>query len=63
MFLPGSLVCRSGRVWAFRDYALSEIFDIYFTSVLGIPPMWTVLAFGLLIPAAAAIRRSLHFGA
>jgi sulfoxide reductase heme-binding subunit YedZ len=50
-------------IWAFRDYALSEIFDIYFTSVLGIPPMWTVLALGLLIAAAVAVQRALQSGA
>jgi methionine sulfoxide reductase heme-binding subunit len=47
-------------IWAFRDYALQEIFDIYFTSVLGIPPMWTVLALGLLIAAAAAVQRAVR---
>jgi methionine sulfoxide reductase heme-binding subunit len=45
-----------GCIWAFRDYALQEIFDIYFTTIIGIPPMWTVLVLGLLIAAAAAIR-------
>jgi sulfoxide reductase heme-binding subunit YedZ len=49
-------------IWAFRDYALQEIFDIYFTSVLGIPPTWTVLALGFLIAAGAAVQRALHFG-
>jgi hypothetical protein len=51
-----------GCIWAFRDYALQEIFDIYFTSVLGTPPTWTVLALGLLIAAAAAVQRAVHFG-
>jgi methionine sulfoxide reductase heme-binding subunit len=45
-----------GCIWAFRDYALQEILDIYFTTVIGIPPMWTVLALGFLTAAAAAIR-------
>jgi methionine sulfoxide reductase heme-binding subunit len=49
-------------IWAFRDYALQEIFDIYFTSVLGIPPIWTVLGLGLLAAATAAVRRALPFG-
>jgi sulfoxide reductase heme-binding subunit YedZ len=52
-----------GCIWVFRDYALQEIFDIYFTSVLGIPPMWTVLALGLLIAAAAGVQRVIQFGA
>jgi methionine sulfoxide reductase heme-binding subunit len=52
-----------GCIWTFRDYALSEIFEIYFTSVLGIPAMWTVLALGLLIAAAAAVRRVVQSGA
>jgi sulfoxide reductase heme-binding subunit YedZ len=51
-----------GCIWAFRDYALQEIFDIYFTSVLGVPPTWTVLALGLLIAAAAAVQRVLQHG-
>jgi sulfoxide reductase heme-binding subunit YedZ len=51
-----------GCIWTFRDYALSEIFEVYFTSVLGIPPMWTVLALGLLIAAAAAAQRVVQSG-
>ncbi len=51
-----------GCIWAFRDYALQEILDIYFTSVLGIPPVWTVLALGLLAAAAACAQRKLQFG-
>jgi methionine sulfoxide reductase heme-binding subunit len=51
-----------GAIWTFRDYALQEIFDIYFTSVLGIPPVWTVLAVGLLAAAAAGAQRMLQFG-
>jgi methionine sulfoxide reductase heme-binding subunit len=52
-----------GCIWAFRDYALSEIFSIYFTPILGIPPAWTVLALGLLIAAAAFARQALRRGA
>jgi methionine sulfoxide reductase heme-binding subunit len=51
-----------GCIWVFRDYALQEIFDIYFTPVLGIPPIWTVLALGLLIAAAVAIQRAVQSG-
>jgi methionine sulfoxide reductase heme-binding subunit len=47
-----------GCIWAFRGYALAEIFSIYFTSILGIPPAWTVLALGLLISAAAFARQN-----
>ena len=49
-----------GCIWAFRGYSLSEIFSIYFTPILGIPPMWTVLALGLLIAAAAFAQQALH---
>jgi sulfoxide reductase heme-binding subunit YedZ len=49
-----------GWIWAFRDYALSEIFSIYFTTILGIPPAWTILALGLLIAVAAFARQALH---
>jgi methionine sulfoxide reductase heme-binding subunit len=45
-----------GCIWEFRDYALQEIFDIYFTTIISIPPVWTVLALGILVAAAAAIR-------
>jgi len=47
-------------IWAFRDYALSEIFSIYFTTILGIPPAWTILALGLLVSVAAFARQALH---
>jgi len=46
-----------GCIWAFRGYGLSEIFSIYFTTILGIPPTWTILALGLLI---AGIALALH---
>src|SRR5215472_9141152 len=49
-----------GWIWAFRDYALSEIFSIYFTTILGIPPAWTILGLGLLIAVAAFARQALH---
>jgi methionine sulfoxide reductase heme-binding subunit len=55
-------VFQVGCIWTFRDYALQEISEIYFTSVLGIPPMWTVLALGLLIAAAAAVQRVVQSG-
>jgi sulfoxide reductase heme-binding subunit YedZ len=49
-----------GCIWAFRGYALSEIFSIYFTTILGIPPAWTILALGLLIAVAAFAEQSLR---
>jgi len=51
-----------GCIWAFRGYALAEIFSIYFSSVLGIPPPWTILALGLLVSAAAFVRQALRLG-
>ena len=49
-----------GCIWAFRGYALSEIFSIYFTTILGIPPAWTILALGLLIAVAGVIQETLR---
>jgi methionine sulfoxide reductase heme-binding subunit len=49
-------------IWAFRDYGLSEIFSIYFTPILGIPPAWTILALGLLIAVVAFTRQVLRLG-
>jgi len=51
-----------GSIWAFRGYALAEIFNIYFTPILGIPPPWTILALGLLVSAAAFARQALRLG-
>jgi sulfoxide reductase heme-binding subunit YedZ len=51
-----------GSIWAFRGYALAEIFNIYFTAILGIPPPWTILALGLLVSAAAFARQALRLG-
>ena len=51
-----------GWIWAFRGYTLSEIFSIYFTPILGIPPVWTILALGLLIAVAAFARQALRLG-
>jgi methionine sulfoxide reductase heme-binding subunit len=51
-----------GSIWAFRGYALSEIFNIYFTPILGIPPPWTILALGLAVSAAAFARQILRLG-
>jgi sulfoxide reductase heme-binding subunit YedZ len=51
-------------IWAFQGWGLSEILNIYFTLDLGIPPMWKILAVGLLIALVAAARtralRSAH---
>jgi methionine sulfoxide reductase heme-binding subunit len=52
-----------GCIWAFRGYALSEIFSIYFTSILGIPPAWTILALGLLIAVAGVIQETFRLKA
>ncbi len=46
-------------IWAFRGYALAEIFSIYFTSILGIPPPWTILGLGLAVSGAAFARQAL----
>ena len=43
--------------WYFRGYKLAEIFNIYFTTALGIPPAWKVLALGLLAAAGAALTQ------
>jgi sulfoxide reductase heme-binding subunit YedZ len=51
-----------GCIWAFRDYQLAEIFSIYFTFILGVPPMWTNLAIGLAIAAAALALQGLRAG-
>jgi hypothetical protein len=51
-----------GCIWAFRGYGLAEIFSIYFTAILGIPPPWTILALGLLVSAAAFVRQILRLG-
>ena len=53
-------VLEIGWIWAFRGYALSEIFSIYFTPILGIPPAWTLLALGLLIAVAAFTQQALR---
>jgi sulfoxide reductase heme-binding subunit YedZ len=53
-------VVEVGWIFVFRGYALSEIFSIYFTSILGIPPPWTILAFGLLIAVAAFAQQALR---
>jgi methionine sulfoxide reductase heme-binding subunit len=53
-------VLEVGWIWAFRGYELSEIFSIYFTTILGIPPAWTILALGLLIAVAAFTRQALR---
>jgi sulfoxide reductase heme-binding subunit YedZ len=44
-----------GCLWAFRGYRVPEIFNIYFTLALGIPPAWTILAAGIVIAVAVAI--------
>jgi len=55
-------VFEVGCIWAFRGYELSEIFSIYFTPILGIPPAWTILALGLLIAVAAFAQQALGLG-
>ncbi len=51
-----------GSIWAFRGYALSEIFSIYFTAILGIPPPWTILGLGLVVSGAAFVRQAMRPG-
>jgi sulfoxide reductase heme-binding subunit YedZ len=53
-------VLEIGWIWAFRGYELSEIFNIYFTPILGIPPVWTILVLGLLIAVAAFAQQALR---
>ena len=50
-------VLEIGWIWYFRGYKLAEIFNIYFTTALGIPPASKVLALGLLAAAGAAVRQ------
>jgi methionine sulfoxide reductase heme-binding subunit len=47
-----------GWIWAYDGYRLPEIFSIYFTLALGIPPMWKILALGLAIALAAGSRQA-----
>jgi len=53
-------VLEVGWIWAFRGYQLSEIFSIYFTPILGIPPAWTILALGLVIAMATFAQQALR---
>jgi sulfoxide reductase heme-binding subunit YedZ len=53
-------VLEVGWIWAFRGYEMSEIFNIYFTTILGIPPAWTILALGLLIAVTAFTQQALR---
>jgi hypothetical protein len=46
-------------IWAYQGYKVSEIFSIYFTFDLGVPPPWKILALGLLIVLGATIRQTL----
>jgi len=45
-------------IWAYHGYAPSGTFRNNFSLVLGIPPAWKILALGLLIALAAAIRQA-----
>jgi sulfoxide reductase heme-binding subunit YedZ len=51
---------EAGWIWAYHGYKPSEILNIYFSLILGIPPAWQILALGLLIALAAAGRRAPH---
>jgi sulfoxide reductase heme-binding subunit YedZ len=50
-----------GWIWAYQDYAVSEILSIYFTLDLGVPPAVKILAIGLLIALGASGRHALRF--
>ena len=49
-----------GWIWAYQDYAVSEILSIYFTLDLGIPPPVKILVLGLLIALGASGRHALR---
>ena len=49
-----------GWIWAYQDYAVSEIPSIYFTLDLGVPPAVKILAIGLLIALGASGRHALR---
>jgi sulfoxide reductase heme-binding subunit YedZ len=52
-----------GWIWAYQNYKPSEIVSIYFTLALGIPPVWKILALGLVIAFVAAVRQAPRFRA
>jgi methionine sulfoxide reductase heme-binding subunit len=47
-------------IWAYQDYELSEIRDVYFTFVLGIPPALKILVAGSAIALVAGGRHALQ---
>jgi sulfoxide reductase heme-binding subunit YedZ len=47
-------------IWAYQDYEFSEIRDVYFTSVLGIPPALKILVLGLALALIAGGRHALQ---
>jgi methionine sulfoxide reductase heme-binding subunit len=47
-------------IWAYQDYQPSEISDVYFTFVLGIPPALKILVLGLAIALFAGGRHALQ---
>jgi sulfoxide reductase heme-binding subunit YedZ len=51
---------EAGWIWAYHGYKPSEILNICFSLVLGIPPALQILALGLLVALAAAGRRAPH---
>jgi methionine sulfoxide reductase heme-binding subunit len=52
------MLLEAGRLWLTRGYAPMETLGYNFSLDLGIPPAWEVLALGLTIALAAAVRRA-----
>jgi hypothetical protein len=52
---------EAGWLWAFHDYAASETLRKNLTLVPSFPPAWKVLALGVVVDIARAIRQSFGF--
>jgi sulfoxide reductase heme-binding subunit YedZ len=53
---------EAGWTWAYHGYAPSDTLGNDFTLELGVPPVWQILALGLLIAVAAFTRHALLRG-
>jgi methionine sulfoxide reductase heme-binding subunit len=53
---------QASWIWAYHGYTPSEIFSLYFTFAVGIPPALEILALGLLIAVAVFARQTLRLG-